>query len=638
MKNDKIIALDDRQKAREKLPVFYGSRDNFTHGFREALNNGVDEVLNNFENGIIEVELFDDLETIAIKDNGRGIPIQEVDDNGKPYYELIFTTLFAGGKYEVSDNSNSGVNGVGVSTLNFSSSIFNVEVANHGYIYKIEYENGGYVKTPLTKVSKSEDHYTKLTFKLDKEVYTSTTYSYDYIRDIVNKTAKVSPNITLKLIYQNNEEIFNYTTILEYFDKHTIDNFTNPYLGDNKLYEESDGEKTQVQLVFASTNSDDNKLQECMLNGNNLIEKSSIYEGVINGFKLVCHKYSKDNGLYQKGEKNITLEDIDASINFCCNVLSNRIEFANQTKFSTFKKLYKEVSQKYTQELLEIYSIENKLEFTKLINNVLMSKRIREKSEKTRLDIRKKLSEPIDTINNRVDGLVDCEIHGEGAELYITEGLSALGGCILSRNPVNQAGMPIRGKILNCLKAPYSKIFASEIITNLIKVIGCGIECDKKNKELGQFDISKLRFGKIIFLVDEDADAKSICCLLLTMFYRLMPQLLNSGRIYIAQTPLFEIKDLDTDEVKYANSEKERDNILKGIKRSYVGRNKGIGELEFDILSATAMNPETRSLLQVVINDEEEMVHMFDKWMNDSVTERKEHIENNLDKYVNSAE
>lgn len=632
MKNDKIVALDDRQKAREKLPVFYGSRDNFTHGFREVLNNGIDEVLNNFKIGTIEVELFDDLETISIKDSGRGIPIQEVDDNGKPYYDLIFTTLFAGGKYEASDNSNSGVNGVGLSTLVFSSEMFNSEIANGGFIYKIEYKDGGYIKTPLTKLGKTNEHYTKLTFKLDKEVYTSTTYSYEYIKDIVDKTAKVSPNITISLKYKDSIEEFNYSSLLDYFNTHTNDNFTDPYLGDNKLYEELDGEKTQIQVVFASTNSDENKLQECMLNGNNLIEKSSIYEGIINGFKLVTHKYAKENGLYLKNEKNIVSDDIDSSINFCCNVLSNRIEFANQTKFSTLKKLYKEISQKYIQELLEIYSVENKDEFLKLISNVLISKRIREKSEVNRSKLKKEFEEKVTNASNRPEKFIPCRSKiAEEIELILIEGESAKNCIETSRNKYNMCIYPLKGKPLNVLKAKsIDAILDNQEIKDILKILGCGVNYKGKNiKGVPHFNIENMNVGKILITTDMDVDGCHIQSLLLGLFYALAPELIKQGKIYLLHTPLYVITT-KTEEL-YAYTEEERNSIIKNLTVKFKEvRYKGLGGISPQTMSKTAMDINNRRLEQVIWGDLEGGKNMINLCLTDEMSEeRSKYIDDN---------
>lgn len=631
---DNIKSLSTRETCRDKLPVFYGSRDNYTQGFREVMANAIDEISNNYKTGIVEVILDDDLETISVKDTGRGVPINQ-STNDIPNYVLLFETLFSGTNFDNNDNGKitTGVNGSGTCVLNHTSSLFKVQSAREGNLYELIYEDGGRFKS-FKKISSTKDHYSIFTFKLDKQVYTKTKYTYDMIKDICHHSAVTNNKITINLKYMDTIISYHYDNLENYFDDSTSNLTSNKIIFTPKTY----NDENEINIIEGVLSTSSNIFQETYLNATYLPYGGTINEGIINGVRLFVNKYCKDNKIVDNKFQPISNNDVEDSLAFVFSIQSTNVEFENQIKFSTKKKLYKTLIQNNIQEMLEIYSIENKIEFEKIVKHILQVQKFNQKNKINKEALKKKLSESVDNINNRVDGLVDCKIHGEEADIYITEGLSALGCCILARNPLTQAGMPIRGKILNCLKAPYSKIFKSEIIMNLIKVLGCGIECDKKNKDLGDFDINKLRYGKIIFLVDEDADAKSICCLLLTMFYRLMPQLLSSGRIYIAQTPLFEIKNLDTDEVFYANSEKEKNKIMSKIKKCHVSRNKGVGEVMPEVLNKTAMNPETRTIIQFKINNIEEMNHMFNKWMNDNVTERKTHIESHLDKYINSIE
>lgn len=637
MQNDTIRALNHREQAREKLPVFYGSRDNFLHGFKEVLNNAVDEILNNFPNGEIDITLHDDLQTITISDTGRGLPIADTDDNNIPYYELLFTTLFAGGKFEETDRIDSGVNGVGMCVLNYTSSIFQVHSCNKGKKYYIDYINGGQLNTPLTFVENTEYHGTTITFKLDESIYTNTVYTYEKIREIIDKTTMVSPNITIKLSYQGNEEIFHYNSIEDYFINHCSANIIEPFAFNNRIYEEKDGEKTQVEIVF-SCSAEDILLQECMLNGNSLIEKSTIYDGVINGVKTFVTKYCKENNLYEKKEKPISNNDVEGAITFCCKLMSNRVEFQSQTKFSTQKKLYKEVVQKYIQEMLEVYSIERKDDFQRMVNQILICKRAYEKSAKTIQATKKKLSEKVDGLCGRVEGLVDCTYHDERSEIFISEGKSAMGSVIASRNPKIQAGYAIRGKILSCLKASYETIFANAVVVDLIKILGCGVEVKSKhNKELDSFNIDNLRYGKIVINTDSDFDGENIQVLLLTMIYRLMPQLLLQGKVYISQTPKYVIKNKDSK--YYAFTDDEKDDIISKLQgKTTINYLKGLAELDAIDMSNTALNPDTRKMIKVTINDVEEMIRQFEVWMDDDVTQRKEFIQNHLHEYISDEE
>lgn len=637
MKIDKMKSLNHREQAREKLPVFYGSRDNYLHGLREVINNGVDEILNNFTNGVVEVSLHDDLRTISVKDTGRGIAIQAFDEEGIPYYEVIFETLFAGGKMDNSDLSNSGVNGLGTCVLNYTSELFEVEVCSQGRIYKIKYKNGGIDRTPLIKGEEKDDHYTKITFRLDEEMYINVKYDYKEIREIINKTAKVSPNITFKLLHNEKIETFHYSSLKDYFESHSKDNIINPLVGKSKIYTEQDGEKTKVEIVLSCSDGDQ-PLQECMLNGNNLILSSSISEGVVNGVRNFVHKYSRDNKLYNNKEKNINTKDIESCISFVCNVFSNRVEFQGQTKFSTEKKLYRDVVSLYVQENLEVFAVEKKEDFIRLVNQVFISKRAIEKSEKLLQKTKKELTEKINNMDNRVDGFIDCKIHDENSEFFICEGKSAMGSVISSRNPNFQAGFAIRGKILSCLKANYETIFKNVVIKDLIKIMGCGVEINSKhNKELSSFNINNLRFGKIIISTDSDFDGESIQVLLLTMIYRLMPQLIFQGKIYITQTPKFVIRN--NEDKHYAFTDAEKDELVKKLKgKVKVGYVKGLGELNPIDMYNTALNPDTRKMIKVTIGDVEKMIEKFNVWMDEDVTLRKEFIQNHLHEYINDQE
>ncbi|GCD11766.1 toprim domain-containing protein [Clostridium tagluense] len=668
MQNDKVRALNHREQARDKLPVFFGSRDNFQHGVKEILNNMVDEILNNFEEGHIYITLDEDLKTITLEDTGRGLPLADIDDNNTPYYELLFTTLFAGGKYEKGDKVNSGTNGLGMAVLNMTSTLFEATSCNLGKEYYIDYADGGIMKTPLTFVKDTDKHGTKLVFQLDSAMYTNVTYTYEAIKFIIDRTSKVSPKITFTFTYIDNEEIFHYDSLEDYFLKHTLDHLIAPIVCPSKMYEElikgeefHDNpafenprpletreraedflEKTQIEVVMSCSN-EETLLQESMLNGNNLIERSSIHDGVILGIKTFINKYAKDNNLYEKKEKPISNTDVEGAITFCCNVESNNVEFKGQTKFSTEKELYKEVAKKYIQEMLEIHAIEKKDDFVRMVKQILICKRAYEQSTKTIEATKKKLSEKVDNMNGGVDGLDDCKIHDEESEIYIAEGTSALGSIILARDYLRQAGFAITGKVLNCLKANYEKIFANLVIMNLIRILGCGVDVKSKfNKELGNFNIKNLRYGRIVIATDADFDGQNIQVLLLTMIYRLMRELIVEGKVYIAQTPKYIIKQKD--DKYYAFTDLERDEKVAELnlqpKNGKVTSNylKGLGELDAIDMYNTALNPETRVMTKVTIGSVEKMIENFEIWMDDDVTRRREFIMEHLHEYINDEE
>ena len=631
---DKIRVLSDREKSREKISVWYGSRDNFYHGLKEVIANGTDEVINNFDSGEVTVTLHDDLQTITVSDTGRGMPIHGETD-GVANFELLFRTLFAGTKYEVTESTSTGTNGVGNTVLCFTSSIFYVESCYNGYKYSLKFENGGDLVQDLKreKLDKeiADKHGTSITFKLDNEVYPAITYEPNQIREITKRFAVGSPKIKLNFNYLEETESFHYESVADYYGEIIGSTSTSPIISAPETLYEDDDEKTKITLSLSTTAE---PIQESYLNLTYLSEGGSFNDGIIAGTKSFANKYCKDNKLFPKGVTSFSTSDIESSISFVLVALSNNVEFQNQTKLSTNKKIYRKVAQKHVTQLLEIFKIENEPGLKKFINHLLAIQKHNTASLKAKKALKKKLTEKIDGIGNKVANLVDCKKHGSDAELFITEGHSALGSVVLARDALFQAAYPLRGKILNCLKADYTTIFSNEIITDLVKVLGCGISTDRKNKDLDSFDIKKLRYGKVIISTDADSDGAQIACLIITMFYRLMPELLNEGHIYIAQTPLYEVK-LDNDEMIYFFSESEKDNELPKVKGKYViSRCKGLGELDATTMNETAMNPETRDLVRVTVKDAERMVKSLDTWMGIQVNERKDFIGENLYKYV----
>ncbi|MGM8331749.1 toprim domain-containing protein [Clostridium perfringens] len=629
MNKDKIKQLDTRDQCRLKLPIFYGSRDNYYHGFREVCANGIDEIVNNFENGVLEITLHNDLETITVKDSGRGVPIN-LETDGTPNYKLLFETLFSGTNFDNNDNGKitTGVNGSGTCVLNHTSKLFKVVSSRDGGLYELVYKDGGIFQS-FNRVADSEEHYSEFTFKLDEEVYTKTKYDYEEIYNICHHLAVTNSQVKVVLKHSEKEDVeFHYNNLEEYFDENTSA-LTSPKVICHEQTFNKDNEINTINCLF-STSSE--IFQETYLNSNFLPYGGTINEGIVNGFRNYINKYGKEN---INKFKNVSKEDIEDSLCFVISLESTNVEYENQIKFSTKKKLYRTIMQDYIQEELEIFRLEDSIGFNKLLEHIFQIQKFNEKSEASKKALKKKLNEKIDNINNRVGDLVDSETHGEDCELYITEGKSALGSVVLARyDSKYQAAMPIRGKILNCLKANYETILKNAVIMDLVKVIGCGIQTDKKHKDLNNFDMKNLRYGKIILATDQDTDGENIICLLLTMINRLMPKLIEEGRVFIAQTPLYEVK-LKDDSVIYWYSEDEKNKeIDKYNNIALVNRAKGLGELEPEVMSECAMNPETRHLIKVEIGDIEKMQNAFSTWMDEDVAPRKEYLTNNLDKYL----
>ena len=639
-KQDKIRALSEREKAREKLPVFYGSYDNFYHGFRELLNNACDEILNNFDKGEIEVVLSDDNRTMTVRDTGRGIPISTYENT-----KLLFETLFASGKYDVSENTNSGVNGVGNTILQFSSVYF--ECLSHmrsiGKSYKIVYENGGEITTPLTCLGDTDKHGTEITFKLDDTVYTEVVFNEKEVEDIIRKVSMISENITFNFTYKNNTVSFNHN-ISEYFDKYSTDIIGGSYTCSPKRFErdievERKGMKdtakeiADIQVVFGAC-SGELPMQETMLNGNYLKENGTIYDGVIDGFKIYVNRYCKENNLYKKKEKGLSSQDIENAISFVCRLFNNLVEFESQVKFSTKKEYYKQIAKEYIQEQLEVYKLESEKAFKRMVEQILICKRANDVNIQARQKLKDKLTKKVDGINETVDGFVDCELD-KGGELFLVEGKSANGSIVLARDSYFQASYPLRGKLINLLKAKWKDILDNNEIADIIRLLGCGVEVrNKYTKELPEFNLDNLRFNKIILTADADSDGHQINTLILTALYVLMPTLIKKGYVYIAQPPIFQI---DCGNIrKYAMSVREKDEIVEsfGSKKVEVHRLKGLGETSAEVMAETVCNPYTRILQQVKVSDIQKMKEKFKVWMDEEVGDRKEIICKNLNRYL----
>lgn len=633
---DSIKALDTRQQCRDKLSIFYGSRDNYYHGFIETLMNSNDEITNNFENGVVVVKVHDDLKTIEVLDSGRGIPLMGETD-GTPNYKLLFETLFAGTNYENLEHGKltTGANGVGATVLNYSSTLYEVTSFKNGKAYSVKYKDGGDFQGYIVEeCDRSNKHGTLVKFALDKEVYTNTLYNIEEIKGILNRLAGSSHTIKFILNYKEETIEYSYKDSLDYMTNNIASKIGDFIEFKEKKYEEkikdvvNNRELIEENYIKAVISLSTEPLQQTFLNCTYLKEKGTIHEGIVDGLRKFFNRGVKKN--------KITSQDIEMSFNFYCSIMSTNVEFSNQTKFSTNKALYKKIASDYIAENMEIVKIEQPKVFEALLKHLTMINSFNTKNEETIKNIKKKLTEKVGGIGNRVEGLVDCRIHGEESELFICEGQSALSTCVLSRNADNQAIIAVRGKILSCLKVGYDRIFQSDIIMDIIKVLGCGVQIKIKGvTDIPTFNIKNLRFHKIILTADQDPDGATICCLLLTMFWRLCPYLVENGYIYIAKTPLFEITYEDGT-LHYAFSDKEKEELLKGrdLRKCKIQRNKGLGELEAETMARTTMNPKTRVIERVVVEDVGKMVETFEKWFATEVTNRKEHITENLHKYA----
>ena len=635
MSKDKIRRLDHREQSREKISIWYGSKDNYEHGLKEVLANATDEIINNFDKGTINVELMEDMKTLVVQDSGRGIPMGGETD-GTPNYELLFLILFAGTKYGEGgemDGSYTGTNGSGQTVLNYTSSLFEVTSVRNGKEYHIKFEDGGILSEPITEKETDKESGTTVKFRLDPEIYTETEFTNEQVKNIVKRYAVSSNKITINYKHKDEEVTYHYDHLEEYFDEVIGDTSTSSVrYGDSVLFDDG-GEKTSIELALATTTE---IIQESYLNINYLPNGGTINNGIVNGVKLYMNKFCRDNSLFPKGVRSFADSDIEESISFVAVMLSNNVEFSNQTKLDTQKKIYYEVAKKRVSQMLEVMEVEDKKGFDAIVKHLLLVQKDNASNQRQKEKLKKELTKKVDNLNNSIEKFVDSRIHGEEAELYLAEGDSAHGSVVLARDGKFQASLPMGGKFLNVAKAnTLEAIVKNEIIMNVIRVLGCGVELGKKHKDVAPFDITKLRYGKIIIASDEDADGKQITSLVITLFHTLMPEIIKQGKLFIAKTPLYEIK-LKDDSVLYAYSDEERDKLIKDNRENVVNvaRSKGLGELDAEVMAETAMNPETRHLVQVTIEDSDVAKKALDDWMGTSVDNRKEMISANLNEYI----
>lgn len=638
--NESITQLKGADRVRLRPAVIFGSDgiEGCCHAMFEILSNSIDEAREGHGN-LIEVTRYLD-KSIEVTDYGRGVPVDYNPVEDRYNWELVFCELYAGGKYDNNSQSNYeyslGLNGLGACATQYSSEYMDVTVCRDGFKYQLHFEKGQNIGGLSKEPFRHRHTMTKIRWKPDLDVFTDIDISADYYRDVLKKQAIVNKGLLLRFkneITKNEFETedFKYDNgIVDYVKELSAEGA----LTDVKYIEcervgrdRADKPDYKVKLSVAFCFSNKVSRIEYYHNSSFLEHGGSPDKAVSNAFVYAIDKYLKQIGKYTKNESKINFNDVKDCLVLVSNSLSTMTSYENQTKKAINNKFIQEAMTDFLKHELEIYFIENKVEADKIAAQVLVNKRSREHAEKARINIAKKLSGSID-INNRVQKFVDCRTKDVSKrEVYIVEGDSALGSCKQGRDAEFQAIMPIRGKILNCLKAEYDKIFKSDIIVDLMRVLGCGVEISSKhNKNLSMFDIDNLRWDKIIICTDADVDGFQIRTLLLAMIYRLTPTLIERGKVYIAESPLFEVNAKN--ETYFAYTEKEKADIIKKLgKNKYtVQRSKGLGENEPEMMWQTTMNPETRRLIKVSAADVEQTSEMFDLLLGDNLNGRKEYI------------
>jgi DNA gyrase subunit B len=637
--NESISSLKGADRVRKRPGVIFGSDglEGCEHSIFEILSNSIDEAREGYGDRILITRYAD--HSIEVEDFGRGMPVDFNQKEQRFNWELIFCELYAGGKYNTQEGESYeyslGLNGLGACATQYSSDYMDVEVKRDGFIHKLHFEHGENIGG-LQKIKYSgRATGTKTRWKPDLAVFTDIAVSLDYFRDILKRQAVVNEGLLFVLRDETAQGMESY----EFCYKNGIADYVRELAGEDPI--------TPVQFWQAERKGRDREDKPdykvkigaalCFHNRANLIEyyhNSSYLEhggapekAVRSAFVSQIDAYLKQNSKYLKSESKISFADIEDCLLLITSSFSTQTSYENQTKKSITNKFIQEAMTDFLRHQLEVYFIENRADAEKIAEQVLINKRSRENAEKTRLNLKKKLSGNLD-MSNRVQKFVDCRTRDEARrELYIVEGDSALGSCKLGRDAEFQAIIPVRGKILNCLLAEYDKIFKNEIITDLIKVLGCGVEVKTKaNRELHSFDLSQLRWNKVIICTDADVDGFHIRTLILTMLYRLVPTLIEKGYVYIAESPLYELTDKEKTYFVYTDREKAEIVEKLGSRKFTVQRSKGLGENDPDMMWETTMNPVSRRLIRISPEDAQMTADVFDLLLGDNLAGRKDFI------------
>ncbi len=645
--NDSITQLKGPDQVRLRPAVIFGSDglEGCAHSVFEIISNSIDEAREGYGKKIIVTKYAD--HSVEVQDFGRGAPVDFNNKEQQYNYVLLFERLYAGGK----DNTNSGgdyeysigLNGLGLASTQFASEYMDVEIKRDGFKYNLHFESGFNVGGLKKEEYSGKDTGTKIKWKPDLKVFTDINIPSEYFVDVLRRQAVVNAGIVF--IYREQQgsrfietEICYKNGITDYITEITGEETltsVQTWQTERKGKDREDKPEYKVKINAALCFSNKRQLKEYYHNSSWLEYGGAPEKAVRNAFVYQIDAYIKQQNKYTRNESKITFQDVEECMALVVSSFSTLTSYENQTKKAITNKFIQEAMTDFFKHQLEVYFIENKSEADKIADQVLINKRSREKSEKERINIKKTLQTGNEMVN-RVQKFVDCRSRDVSErEVFIVEGDSALGSCKLARDANFQAIIPVRGKILNCLKADYDRVFKSEIITDLIKVLGCGVDVKSKaNKDLSTFNIDNLKWNKVIICTDADVDGFQIRTLILTMIYRLMPALIEEGKVYIAETPLYEI---NTKEKPYfAYDEKEKNEILEMIEgqKYTIQRSKGLGENQPDMMNLTTMNPATRRLVRVMPDMAEQTAEMFDLLLGDNLQGRKDYIAENGHLYI----
>lgn len=649
--NESIKSLKGADRVRKRPAVIFGSDglEGCEHSVFEIMSNSIDEAREGYGNKICITRFLDG--SIEVQDFGRGIPVDYNKNEEKYNWELLFCEMYAGGKYDNGGDNyefSLGLNGLGLCATQYASEYMDAEIHTDGYKYTLHFEKGENIGGLKKEKYEKKDTGTRIKWKPDLEVFTDINIPIEYFKDTIKRQAIVNDGV--KFILKDQTTASKFETF-EFCYNDGIMDYVKELAGDNafitpqywecerKGKDREDLPEYKLKIKAAICFSLKTQLKEYFHNSSFLEHGGAPEKAFRSAFVNQINAYLKSNNKYAKNDGQINIQDVEDCIIFVVSSFSTQTSYENQTKKAITNKFIQEAMTDFFRKQLEVYFIENKMDADKIANQVLINMRARVKAENTRKTLKTSLQSKMD-MTNRIQKFVDCRSKDVSErEVFIVEGDSALGACKQARDASFQAIMPVRGKILNCLKSDYDKIFKSEIITDLIKVLGCGVEVKSKAaKDLSLFDMDNLRWSKILICTDADVDGFHIRTLILTMIYRLMPKIIEAGKVYIAESPLYEVTCKD--QTYFAYNEKEMDEIKAeiGDQKYTVQRSKGLGENEAEMMALTTMNPKTRRLIKVTPDDAQKTSEMFDLLLGDNLDGRKEYISDYGHLYLDAAD
>lgn len=639
--NESIKSLRGADRVRKRPAVIFGSDglEGCEHSIFEIMSNSIDEAREGRGNRIVVTRYLDG--SYEVQDFGSGIPVDYNKNEQRENWELLFCEMYAGSKYDNAGGAGSyefslGLNGLGLCATQYASEYMDAEIHRDGYCYTLHFEKGenigGLHKEPYHK----RDTGSRIRWKPDIQVFTDINIPSDWFVSTMKRQAIVNDGVHFVLKEETAGGKFNTT---EFCYQNGIQDYVAELAGDTAFTtpqywecervgrDRADLNDYKLKIKAAVCFSLKTQLKEYYHNSSFLEHGGSPEKAFRSAFVSQINAYLKANNKYAKSDNQINIQDVEDCVIFVVSSFSTNTSYENQTKKAITNKFIQEAMTDFFRKSLEVYFIENKMEAEKIANQVLVNMRARVKAENTRKTLKTTLQSKMD-MTNRIQKFVDCRSKDVSErEVFIVEGDSALGACKQARDARFQAVIPVRGKILNCLKSEYDKIFKNDIITDLIKVLGCGVEVrSKAAKDLSAFDMDNLRWNKVLICTDADVDGFQIRTLILTMIYRLMPKLIQAGKVYIAESPLYEVSCKG--QTYFAYNEVEMDQIKAEIGDApyTVQRSKGLGENEAEMMALTTMNPATRRIIQVTPSDAEETSKFFDLLLGDNLEGRKEYI------------